>query len=153
MGTSPEMILLICYTLQEQRVQSHHTLIKYSIPHRCTDCQMFSSSESIMRICRSSNSQSPIWHLSSIWCGWRIYLRMMSRCNDGTRLVVFKIKLLNGDVWDGIGPCYFDVGQEFICDRHREPEGFCIMLMRSIMGPIFPVARDDVQSGCGHCYM
>lgn len=26
---------------------------------------------------------------------------------------------------DGIGPCHFEVGQEFICDRHREPEGFC----------------------------
>lgn len=26
---------------------------------------------------------------------------------------------------DGIGSCRFEVGQEFICDRHREPEGFC----------------------------
>lgn len=26
---------------------------------------------------------------------------------------------------EGIGPCHFEIGQEFICDRHREPADFC----------------------------
>ena len=26
---------------------------------------------------------------------------------------------------EGIGPCHYKAGQEFICDRHREPEGMC----------------------------
>lgn len=27
--------------------------------------------------------------------------------------------------FEGIGPCHFEVEQAFICDRHREPVGFC----------------------------
>lgn len=26
---------------------------------------------------------------------------------------------------EGFGPCHFEVGQEFICDNHRAPEGMC----------------------------